>query len=134
MSILADRPAYPILAASDIGRARDWYAEKLGIEPVMEMDGTLIYRLGGALLSIYASPNAGTARNTTAGWLVDDLGAAMAELRERGVRFEDYDIEGGPRTINGVSEDGSGGGTAWFTDSEGNVLMIVQPPPGFRLG
>jgi catechol 2,3-dioxygenase-like lactoylglutathione lyase family enzyme len=134
MSTLANRPVYPILAASDLARARAWYAEKLGIEPVVEMDGTLVYRLGGGLLSIYASPNAGTARNTTAGWLVEDLRAAMSELRERGVRFEDYDIEGGPKTIDGISEDGSGGGTAWFTDSEGNVLMIVQPPPGFNLG
>ena len=134
MSMLANKPVYPILAASDLERARAWYSEKLGLEPVMEMDGTLLYRPGGALLAIYESPNAGTARNTTAGWLVEDLRATMAELRERGVRFEDYDIEGGPKTVDGVSEDGSGGGTAWFTDSEGNVLMIAQAPPGFRLG
>ena len=57
----------------------------------------------------------------------------MAELRSRGVVFEDYDIEDGPKTVDGVAGDETGGMAAWFTDSEGNILNLVQLPPGFPL-
>ncbi len=77
--------------------------------------------------------NAGTAKSTTAGWMVDDIDAVMADLRGRGVRFEDYDIENGPKTVDGVAGDASSGRTAWFTDSEGNVVSLTQPPTGFQL-
>ena len=131
--MLAYAPIYPVLAASDLGRARAWYAAKLGLEPAMEVDGSLIYRVGGGMLLLYETANAGTAKNTTAGWLVDDIDAVMADLRARGVRFEDYDIENGPTTVDGVAGDPSSGRTAWFTDSEGNVVSITQPPAGFQL-
>lgn len=131
--MLANAPLYPVLAVSDLGRARAWYADKLGLEPAMEVDGSLIYRVGGGMFMLYETATAGTAKNTTAGWMVDDLEAVMSDLRGRGVRFEDYDIENGPKTVDGVAGDATRGRTAWFTDSEGNVLSITQPPAGFEL-
>jgi len=127
--------AFAVLAASDLARARAWYAEKLGLQPVMSLpeSDTDVYVISGAQVTIYQTPSAGTARNTALGLVVEDLRAAMDELRSRGVVFEDYDIENGPTTVDGVSGDAAGGMAAWFTDSEGNILNLVQLPPGFPL-
>ena len=65
--------------------------------------------------------------------VVTDLRETMTELRSRGVVFEDYDIEDGPKTVDGVAADEAGGAAAWFTDSEGNIVNLVQLPPGFPL-
>jgi len=117
----------PMLAASDLGRARAWYSEKLGLEPTWHYDGELlVYRSGQTHLSIYATPSAGTARNTVAEWHVDDLRAEVAALRARGVVFEEYDF-GTSRTIDGVMTDSDDGSlNAWFTDSEGSILGLVE--------
>ena len=81
---------HALLAASNLERARAWYSEKLGLEPYREYDGELLtYRSGATHLSIYATPSAGTAKNTVAEWHVDDLRAEVAALRARGVVFEE---------------------------------------------
>ena len=61
------------------------------------------------------------------GWKVDDIEAAVAELRERGVDFEQYDFPD-LTTVDGItdipgaypSDGGIGERAAWFRDSEGN--------------
>jgi len=127
--------AFAVLAAHDLERARAWYAEKLGLKPVMSLEEsrTDIYVVNGAQFTIYQTPSAGTAKNTELGFVVADLRGAMAELRSRGVVFEDYDMADGPTTVGGVSGDEATGMAAWFTDSEGNILNLVQVPPGFPL-
>ncbi len=130
--MLSDFALNPSLAAADLGRARDWYAGKLGIRPVLEAEGLLFYRLGSALFSIYQTTSAGTAKNTVAVWNVADLRAEMARLRALGVVFEEYDL-GDFRTVDGVAtEPGDGGLNAWFKDSEGNLVSLVQIPGDTR--
>jgi catechol 2,3-dioxygenase-like lactoylglutathione lyase family enzyme len=128
-------PAFAVLAASDLARARAWYADKLGLQPVMSLEdmGTDIYVIHGTQVTIYETPSAGTARSTALGLVVNDLRGTMAELRSRGVVFEEYDIQDGPKTVDGVSGDEASGMAAWFTDSEGNIVNVVQLPPGFPL-
>jgi len=92
-----------------------------------------IYVINGAQVTIYQTPSAGTARSTALTLVVADLRGTMTELRSRGVVFEDYDLENGPKTVDGVSGDESSGMAAWFTDSEGNIVNLVQLPPGFPL-
>jgi len=115
------------LAASDLNRARTWYAEKLGLEPLQVVDDELlVYRQDATHLSIYATPSAGTARNTVAVWRVDDLRAEAEALRRRGVTLNDYDLDD-LRTVDGVYTDPDDGTlNAWFTDSEGNILSLVE--------
>jgi catechol 2,3-dioxygenase-like lactoylglutathione lyase family enzyme len=115
----------PMLAASDLQRARAWYSAKLGLEPYREYDEELVYRSGMTHLSIYTTPSAGTAKNTVAEWHVDDLRAEVAALRARGVVFEEYDF-GSNRTVDGILTDSDGSLNAWFTDSEGSILGLVQ--------
>jgi catechol 2,3-dioxygenase-like lactoylglutathione lyase family enzyme len=127
--------AFAVLAASDLARARAWYADKLGLQPVMSLEdmGTDIYVIHGTQVTIYETPSAGTARSTALGLVVNDLRGTMAELRSRGVVFEEYDIQDGPKTVDGIAADETGGAAAWFTDSEGNIINLVQLPPGFPL-
>ena len=127
--------AFGVLAAHDLARARAWYSDKLGLEPALSLEGigTDVYLIGGAQVTIYETPSAGTAKSTALGIVVSDLRGSMAELRSRGVVFEDYDMEDGPTTVDGVASDESGGAAAWFTDSEGNIINLVQLPPGFPL-
>ena len=76
------------------------------------------------LFLLFSSPGAGTAQHQLAAWVVEDLQAEVAELRARGVEFEEYD-QPGLRTVDGIAITPVGK-AAWFKDSEGNVLTITQ--------
>jgi catechol 2,3-dioxygenase-like lactoylglutathione lyase family enzyme len=118
-------PIHATAAAIDLDRARRWYQEKLGLVPEREDPGGVWYRFGGETwLYLYATPSAGTARNTIAGWTVTGIEAVMAGLRERGVKFEDYDF-GKARTVDGLADFGMAK-AAWFKDSEGNTYELSE--------
>ena len=114
-----------VLPAKDLQRARGFYSEILGLEPAEERSSGLIYQSpSGARILIYETDNAGTAQNTALSWMTDDIETEVAELRGRGVVFEDYDFPG-LKTENGIAtNDGFRG--AWFKDSEGNIIAVSQ--------
>jgi catechol 2,3-dioxygenase-like lactoylglutathione lyase family enzyme len=132
---LADTPFFATLPAHDIERAKRWYEEKLGLTPIMDLGVSgQLYRTGGTFWLVYETPSAGTGKHTLGGWTVPDIDAAMAELRAKGVTFEEYDMgEEGPTTENGVARGPDGGAAAWFVDSEGNILSLTQIPPGMEM-
>lgn len=123
--MLKDQQVGAVLPAQDIARARAFYSEKLGLEPENPDAGdNLQYRCGdGTGFFIYQTANAGTAKNTQMGWSVSDLAATVAELRAKGVTFEDYDFPG-LKTEDGIATMPDGNAAAWFLDSEGNILSI----------
>ncbi|HEY8525463.1 MAG TPA: VOC family protein [Acidimicrobiales bacterium] len=121
------------LPAQDLERARRWYAEKLGLEPVEEREGGLRYRCGSTLFSLFASSGAPSGTHTQMAWKVADIEATVAELRARGVELEVYELPGtterdGIVDIPGTypSEGGVGERAVWFRDSEGNVMGVGQ--------
>ena len=80
------------IPAADIDRARSWYADRLGFEPVRELPGGLMYDAAdGTRFIIFPSPNAGKSPNTIMGFATPDLDAEVRELKQRGVVFEEYD-------------------------------------------
>ena len=91
-----------------------------------EDPGGIIYTSGDSYFSIYPTEFAGTAQHTLTAFLVQDVEAAVADLRNKGVSFEEYDLPG-LKTVNGIAELGGTRG-AWFKDPEGNILSVVQPP------
>lgn len=126
--MLQKSPMYAYIPASDVARARRFYEEKLGFEPREEVAGGVVYAFADhTSCFLYPTPNAGTSRASQAFWMVDDLEREVAELRERGVTLEDYDVPG-MKTVNGIFT-GGGSKAAWFKDSEGNILAIVQSDP-----
>jgi catechol 2,3-dioxygenase-like lactoylglutathione lyase family enzyme len=126
--MLSDAIVHPSLATADLAKAMTWYADKLGWRPVREFDGLVVYAVGSDLLTLFETPNAGTARNTVAIWQVEDLRAEVARLRERGVVFDDFDL-GDLKTVDGIAtaDDGSGAMQAWFRDLDGNYIAIGEP-------
>jgi catechol 2,3-dioxygenase-like lactoylglutathione lyase family enzyme len=131
--MLADSRVATRLPAKDLARARRFYSEKLGLEPVEERPGGLRYRCGGADFALFESAGAASGTHTQMGWEVADIETTVAALKARGVIFEDYDLPG-LKTVNGIAEiegnyasKGIGERGAWFRDSEGNLLGIGQP-------
>lgn len=124
--MLKDLTVAGVLPASDLARARAFYRDKLGLEPENpEASDNLMYKCGnGTGFLLYETPNAGTAKNTQLGFQSTDLDRDMADLRERGVVFEEYDMPG-LKTENGVATMPDGERGAWFLDSEGNILSIA---------
>lgn len=121
------------LPAQDLQRARAFYAEKLGLEPVEERPGGLRYRCGNGYFALFESAGVASGTHTQLAFEVDDIESVVAELRSRGVEFEEVDVPG-LRTVNGIADVegnypsvGVGERGAWFRDSEGNLLGIGQP-------
>lgn len=126
--MLTDRPIHTALPATDLERAKRFYAEKLGLTPETELpdlrDG-LFYRCGeGTRFLVFPSPNATSGTHTQMTWRTNDIEAEVAALKSRGVIFEEYDTPE-VKTINSVATIGQSKG-AWFRDSEGNLLALGQ--------
>jgi catechol 2,3-dioxygenase-like lactoylglutathione lyase family enzyme len=121
------------LPARNLERARAFYAEKLGLEPVEEREGGLRYVCAAGEFALFESAGAASGDHTQMGWEVEDIEATVRELRGRGVVFEEYDLPG-LKTVEGIADiegnypsKGSAERGAWFRDSEGNMLGIGQP-------
>ena len=122
--MLANGTIRAVIAAKDVGRARRWYADKLGLNPLREEAHGLLYQIGGTQFFLYQTGTAGTAQNTVAEFAIADFEGTMADLRQRGVIFEEYDYPDF-KTVNGViALDGVR--AAWFKDSEGNILALSE--------
>jgi catechol 2,3-dioxygenase-like lactoylglutathione lyase family enzyme len=123
--MLNNLPVNAVLPAKDLARARTFYSEKLGLEAAEENAGGLMYRMqDGSSFLLYETDNAGSAKNTSMCWTARDFDSEVAELRARGITFEDYDFPG-LKTENGVATM-ENEKSAWFLDSEGNILCIAQ--------
>jgi predicted enzyme related to lactoylglutathione lyase len=112
------------LPAADLQRARRFYAEQLGLEPAETREGGLSYECGGTSFVVFESSGRPSGDHTQMSFYVPDIDAAVAELRERGVVFDEagiVDIEGHYPSTGASGERG-----AWFRDSEGNLLAVAQ--------
>ncbi len=122
--MLQDSPVYSYIPATDVSRARKFYEQTLGFKPKQEISGGVVYECAkGTAAFLYRTPNAGTSKASQLFWEVPDIEVEVAELKGRGVVFEKYDMPG--TDANGISTAG-GARAAWFKDSEGNILAIIQ--------
>ena len=96
MAVLADSNVASRIPAQDLRRARSFYADKLGLKPVEERPGGLRYRCGNGEFALFESAGAAAGDHTQMAWEVEDLEETIAELRERGVIFGEYDVPGTP--------------------------------------
>ncbi len=120
--MLRSAPIRAYIPALDVSRARRFYEKTLGLTPKEEFAGGVIYQCGGAEVFMYPTRNAGTSKASQAFWQVEDVEAEVADLKARGVKFEEYP---GMTMKNGIAT-GGGAKTAWFKDSEGNILAVTQ--------
>jgi catechol 2,3-dioxygenase-like lactoylglutathione lyase family enzyme len=123
--MLSDAPAHATLPAQDLERAKRFYGETLGLTPERELPGGVFYSVGnGTRFLVYPAAGQASGAHTQLGFRVDDIRSEVDALLERGVSFEEYDD---PKTEDGVATMGDVR-AAWFKDSEGNTIGIVQLP------
>jgi catechol 2,3-dioxygenase-like lactoylglutathione lyase family enzyme len=121
---LADSNVIGTIPAQDMDRARSFYSDKLGLKPAEEAPEGLRYRCGSGEFLLFPSSGTASGAHTQLSWIVDNLEAAMEELRANGLVFEEYDMPGF-KSVNGIVEiEGERG--AWFKDSEGNLLALGE--------
>ncbi|HEX9367107.1 MAG TPA: VOC family protein [Vicinamibacterales bacterium] len=122
--MLTSAPIRAYIPVSNVSRARQFYEGIVGLKPKLEYAGGVIYECGGAEVFMYPTPNAGTSKASQAFWQVADVEAEVAGLKARGVTFEEYDMPG--ITMKNNIATGGGAKTAWFKDTEGNILAVSQ--------
>jgi predicted enzyme related to lactoylglutathione lyase len=123
--MLQQSPIYVYFPARDMARARQFYESKLGFVPQQEVSGGVVYAFGGGTAAfLYQTPNAGTSKASQAFWAVDDVDQMIDDLKRRGVVFEDYDMPGERSPAGAITAGGAK--AAWFKDSEGNILALIQ--------
>lgn len=120
------RSAVPTLPAADIERARQFYQDVVGcLVGEGEEDGSIKVHVGETWIMVYPSEFAGTNQATAVGFGVDDIAASVADLRDRGVQFEEYDF-GEMKTEDGILTMPNGQKGAWFKDTEGNIVGLFE--------
>ena len=120
------------IPAGDLKRARDFYADALGLTPSREIEGVqMSYRTdGGTTFNVYQTEYAGQAGHTIAQFHVDDIESDVRDLKAKGVAFEVYDGMPGVEWNGEIASIAGMGKAAWFKDSEGNILCIDQEEAG----
>lgn len=124
--MLQSSAMYAYIPAKDLARARRFYEQTVGLRAKQETNGGVVYEFaGGTAAFLYPTPNAGTSQASQAFWSVQDVDAEIQALKSRGVQFERYDDLPGERSPQGAVTAG-GAKAAWFKDSEGNIMALVQ--------
>ena len=124
--VLSEHPVFPILLSTDMARSRRFYRDTLGLELIREDPERLVFRCGGGTQLVISDSTLGTSdTQTQIAWRVPDARAALADLRARGVKIEEYEAPD-PVTVDGIADMGHSW-AAWFIDPSGNVLSVVQP-------
>jgi predicted enzyme related to lactoylglutathione lyase len=127
VGVLNEFPVFPILLSKDLDATRSFYRDLLGLDIAREdPDDRIVFRTGGGTQLVVTKSTVGTHdTQTQMAWRVPDIHAAVAELRARGVKVEEYTAPD-PVTTDGIADMGHSW-AAWFIDPSGNVLAVVQP-------
>ncbi len=122
--MLSDFPAMPVLAVTDLPRARRFYEDTLGLSPGEDAPDGVVYRAGGVDLLVYPSSYAGTNKATAVGFQLpqDAFDTEVARLRDLGVAFQEFEMEG-LTWHDGVAEM-EGMRSVWFADPDGNIINV----------
>ena len=127
--MLADHTAIPVLAVTDLDRARAFYEGTLGFTPTDGAPEGVIYRTANGGFLVYPSGYAGTNKATAISFQLsgDDFDTEIAALRSSGIEFQTFDLPGDVTWADGVLSDGTMR-AAWFADPDGNVLNVETDP------
>jgi predicted enzyme related to lactoylglutathione lyase len=118
-------PVYAYIPAKDLARARRFYEQQVGLVAQQETKGGVVYTFaGGTACFLYPTPNAGTSQASQLFWEVKGIEDVIAALKARGIVFEHYDVPGAEPGSDIVTAGGAK--AAWFKDSEGNIMALIE--------
>jgi catechol 2,3-dioxygenase-like lactoylglutathione lyase family enzyme len=123
--MLGNESAVATIAVKDLARARKFYEATLGLTPVgAQGEEVIVFKSGNSKINVYRSQYAGTNQATALTWSVKDVDATVRELKQKGVKFEHYNMpqmqREGDIHVAGTMK------AAWFRDADGNILSIVS--------
>jgi len=122
--MLGNSKAFSGFAVDDMEKAREFYTETLGLTTSEDHDLMTLHLAEDRDVMVYPKPDFAPATYTILNFPVEDVEAAVDELRKRGVRFEQY--EGIDQDERGISLDPNGPRIAWFKDPAGNILSVLE--------
>ena len=124
--MLNSKDALATIAVKSVDTARRFYGEVLGLTiEEQEEQGVLGLKSGGTSILVYESEFAGTNKATAATWIVgNDIDAIVSTLKDRGVKFEHYDLP--DTTRKGDIHESGNVRVAWLKDPDGNILSLVN--------
>ena len=123
--MLTDCRVHATLPATDLARARAFYEGTLGFTPIASLPGGTLYRAGGgSVFTVFPTSSRASGTHTQAGFTVIDIEKEVAALKAKGVVFEEYDLPD-YKTVGGILSFPQTR-SAWFRDTEGNLLGLVQ--------
>ena len=128
--MLAEHPCYTILLSKDLDASRHFYRDVLGLEILREdlgpdVEPRIVFKTANGRLILSKSTVGTSDTQTQMAWIVPDIRAAIADLRARGVKIEEYTAPD-PVTVDGVADMGYSW-AAWFIDPSRNCLALVEP-------
>ena len=120
--------SFSTYSVNDVGAAREFYADVLGIEVTDEKEGGIGLKLGGQNVYLYPKEDHEPAEFTVLNIVVTDIDAAVDELTGRGIEFESYggDIATDDKCIFRGGDEGTGPNIAWFKDPADNILSVIE--------
>ena len=123
--MLGKADATPMIAVSDLDRAKKFYEDTLGLAVDSEWgDEGVTLKSGDTLVNVYRSEFAGTNKATSLNFDVDDIESEVSELKSKGIMFEHYDLPGLEQ--RGDLYVAEGMKTCWFKDPDGNILSLIE--------
>jgi catechol 2,3-dioxygenase-like lactoylglutathione lyase family enzyme len=127
--MLTKARVHATLPAQDLARARTFYESVLGFVPASVAPGGVFYEVdGGARFLLFPSSGRASGGHTQLGFTVDDIEAEVGALRAKGVTFESYDMPQFDAATSIATFPVIR--SAWFKDTEGNLLGIAQMTGG----
>jgi catechol 2,3-dioxygenase-like lactoylglutathione lyase family enzyme len=123
--MLGKADATPMIAVTDLDRARKFYEDTLGLKTKDEWGEGVTLKSGDTRINLYKSQFAGTNKATALNFDVEDIDREVKELKEKGIFFEEYDLPGLEKQGDlYVGEHGFK--TTWFKDPDGNILSLME--------
>ncbi len=120
--MLGNSNLYATVAVSNLEVAKKFYGETLGLKQLGDNLGGVAYSASSGKLFVYESDTAGSGKATSVSFEVKDVDEAVTALKEKAVKFEQYDIPGatkeGDVLVMGQMR------AAWFKDPDGNILGL----------
>ena len=122
--MLSDARLQTLVLTSNVERSRTFYSDTLGLSLVGMSLGALVYKVGSGELRVSPVPSTHPSEHTVFGFAVDDLEAIHADLKAKGVQFEQF--SGMPHDDRGILRAPDGSRVCWFRDPDGNLVSVVQ--------
>ena len=125
-AVLTDAKVFQSFSVDDLGKARSFYHDTLGLDVVERPEGLEVEVGSGSKIFVYPKPDHQPATFTILNFSVDNVDEAVDRLTSTGIKFEQYDLPNIKTDARGIARDTGGPAIAWFKDPAGNILSVCE--------